>query len=124
MGSEDVYKRQVLLPCTVDGDTAESALGRLPVHSTSVAGSATLMLRPEQLTAVTVSDRQTAAANRAATVLASEFRGHDVMLTVALGDGHAPITVRQHSINPPAVGAMVRLEVDGTAVAFADSSAP
>ena len=113
----------VLLPCTVDGDTAESALGRLPVHNTSVAGSATLMLRPEQLTAVTVSDRQTAAANRAATVLASEFRGHDVMLTVALGDGHAPITVRQHSINPPAVGAMVRLEVDGTAVAFADSSA-
>ncbi len=108
----------VLLPCTVTADTAECALGRLPVRDTDVRGPATLMLRPEQLLAATVTDDD--GGNGVATVLASEFRGHDVLLTVDLGHDVAPITVRQHSVAPPAVDAKVRIQVNGAAVVFAD----
>ena len=108
----------VLLPCTVTAGTAECALGRLPVHDTDVRGSSTLMLRPEQLLATTVADDDDGSG--VATVLASEFRGHDVLLTVDLGDDVAPITVRQHSVAPPAVDAKVRIQVNGAAVVVAD----
>lgn len=109
----------VLLPCTVSGDTAESVLGRLPVRTTDVDGPATLMLRPEQLVATVVSDHEAPAVGLA-TVLASEFRGHDVLLTVDLGGDTEPVTVRQHSVAPPSVDAKVRINVNGAAVVFGD----
>lgn len=114
----------VLLPGEVSGNTAECVLGRLPVRGAVVAGTATLMLRPEQLTAVSVTDGAAHGFGRQATVLASEFRGHDVILTVALGNGQAPITVRQHSICPPAVGASILIEVSGSAMAFPGQREP
>lgn len=109
----------VLLPCTVSGDVAECALGRLPVHANGVDGPATLMLRPEQLVATVVSDHEAPTVGLA-TVLASEFRGHDVLLTVDLGGEAEPVTVRQHSVAPPSVDAKVRIHVNGTAVVFGD----
>jgi iron(III) transport system ATP-binding protein len=42
------------------------------------------------------------------------------MLTVDLGGGTAPITVRQHSVAPPDVDAKVRLTVNGAAVVLPD----
>jgi iron(III) transport system ATP-binding protein len=108
----------VLLPCTVTGGVATSALGRLPVRGSAPDGGGTLMLRPEQLEATAVSDDHLG--DGMATVLASEFRGHDVMLTVDLGGDAAPITVRQHSVAPPAVHAKVRIHVTGAAVVFGD----
>ena len=108
----------VLLPCTVTAGTAHCALGVLPVRDTDVIGSATLMLRPEQLVATTVADDDKGSG--VATVLASEFRGHDVLLTVDLGEHLPPITVRQHSVAPPAVDAKVHIQVNGSAVVFAD----
>ncbi|WP_179475736.1 ABC transporter ATP-binding protein [Mycolicibacterium vinylchloridicum] len=108
----------VLLPCTVTGGVATSALGRLPVCNSVPDGGGTLMLRPEQLEATAVSDDERS--DGMATVLASEFRGHDVMLTVDLGGDAAPITVRQHSIAPPAVDAKVHIHVTGAAVVFGD----
>ena len=84
------------------------------MRGTDADGPATLMLRPEQL-----SPRRsptTTAATGVATVLASEFRGHDVLLTVDLGGDAAPITVRQHSVDPPAVDAKVRIGRDGRRV--------
>ena len=105
----------VLLPCTVTAGVADCALGRLAVRATDLDGSATLMLRPEQLVATAVADDY--AGGAVATVVASEFLGHDVVLTVDLGA--APITVRQHSVDPPAVEAKVRIEVNGPAVVFA-----
>lgn len=107
----------VLLPCTVTGGVAECALGRLPVYD-AIDGTATVMLRPEQLVATVLSDDLPADERGVATVLASEFRGHDVILTVDLGGDSAPITVRQHSVSPPEVDAKVRLTVNGTAVVF------
>lgn len=114
----------VLLPCTITAGTAECALGRIPVRDTSVAGPATIMLRPEQLTAATVTETQAPDYEPIATVVACEFRGHDVMLTVDLGDGNAPITVRQHSIAPVAIDAKVSIRVHGVAVAFSNHRAP
>ena len=115
----------VLLACTVTAGVAECALGRLPV-GTDVDGPATVMLRPEQLVATVLADDDTPADTTdeqgVATVLASEFRGHDVILTVDLGGDSAPITVRQHSVAPPAVDAKVRLTVNGTPVVFAGGS--
>jgi iron(III) transport system ATP-binding protein len=112
----------VLLPCTVTAGVAESPLGRLPVRGDAADGPGTLMLRPEQLAATVVSDDDRSDAM--ATVLASEFRGHDVLLTVDLGAATAPITVRQHSIEPPAVDAKVRIDVTGAAVVFGDDALP
>ncbi|WP_137145994.1 ABC transporter ATP-binding protein [Mycolicibacterium sp. CR10] len=110
----------VLLPCTVAGGIATSALGHLPVRGSVPDGGGTLMLRPEQLEATAVSDDDLG--DGMATVLASEFRGHDVILTVDLGGDSAPITVRQHSVAPPAVDAKVRIHVSGAAVVFGDRS--
>jgi iron(III) transport system ATP-binding protein len=109
----------VLLPCTVSGDVAECALGRLPVRNACVDGRATLMLRPEQLVATVVSDQE-APTMGLATVLASEFRGHDVLLTGDLGADVEPVTVRQHSVSPPSVDAKVRIHVNGAAAVFGD----
>jgi iron(III) transport system ATP-binding protein len=103
----------VLLPCHVTAGLAECALGRVPLRAHAADGPATLMLRPEQLVATGVSDDGSAGV---ATVLASEFRGHDVLLTVDPGGGCAPIVVRQHSVDPPKVDSKVRLDVMGPGV--------
>ena len=109
----------VLLAGTVTGGVAECALGRIPVHQPATDGPATLMLRPEQLTATTVpSNGQRTGIG---TVLASEFRGHDVLLTVDPGGESEPIVVRQHSVDPPVVNTTVRLDVIGAAVVLAET---
>ncbi|MDY6995757.1 MAG: ABC transporter ATP-binding protein [Actinomycetota bacterium] len=106
----------VFVPCTVSAGAAECVLGRVPVDPADPAGAATLMLRPEQLVATEVSDseRQTGVG----TVVASEFLGHDVLLTIDPGGDIAPIAVRQHSMDPPAVDAKVHIDVMGGGVVF------
>jgi iron(III) transport system ATP-binding protein len=111
----------VLLPCHVRAGSAECALGRIPVRTPAPDGPATLMLRPEQLVATAVSDDGSAGI---ATVLASEFRGHDVLLTVDPGGDTAPIVVRQHSVDPPRVDSKVRLDVMGVAVVLNEKTPP
>ncbi|MET0473561.1 MAG: ABC transporter ATP-binding protein [Mycobacterium sp.] len=107
----------VLLPCTVTAGVADCALGRLPVRDGAANGVGTLMLRPEQLVATTVP--ASCGGNGVGTVLSVEFRGHDVLLVVDPGDG-APITVRQHSVDPPEVDARVRVDVLGLAVVLGE----
>ncbi|WP_234897710.1 ABC transporter ATP-binding protein [Mycolicibacterium vanbaalenii] len=106
----------VFLPCTVSGGVASCALGRVPVDSAVADGAGTLMLRPEQLIATEVADseRQTGVG----TVAATEFLGHDVLLTIDLGGDITPITVRQHSIEPPPADAKVHIDVIGGGVVF------
>ncbi|MFB8009356.1 ABC transporter ATP-binding protein [Nocardia sp. NPDC056000] len=104
----------VLLDATLRSDTAETALGRIPVQPDAPAGAATVMMRPEQLVAHVVSNGDPGCA----TVRGVEFRGADVMLTLDL-DGRAdPIQVRRVSVAAPTVGDRVDLEVLGAAVAF------
>jgi iron(III) transport system ATP-binding protein len=86
----------------------------VPVQSTAADGPATLALRPEQLVATVVSDSERL--DGVGTVIATEFLGHDVLLTIDPAGDTAPLTVRQHSLNPPPIDAKVRIEVVGTGV--------
>ncbi|OBF92216.1 sugar ABC transporter [Mycobacterium sp. 852002-51152_SCH6134967] len=108
----------VSLPCTVTDGIAECALGRIPLHGTGTAptGPATLLLRPEQLVAKVVSD--TERLEGVGTVLAVEFLGHDVLLTVDPAGDADPIIVRQHSLDPPQVDTKVHIQVVGSGVAL------
>ncbi len=104
----------IALPCTVASGVAECALGRIPVTPDAADGPATLALRPEQLVATVVSDSE--GRNGVGTVLAIEFLGHDVLLTIDPAGDAGPLIVRQHSLNPPPIDAKVRIEVVGTGV--------
>jgi iron(III) transport system ATP-binding protein len=106
----------IALPCTVASGVADCALGRISVQGTAADGPATLMLRPEQLVATVISDSDQH--DGVGTVIATEFLGHDILLTIDPAGGAAPITVRQHSLNPPAIDAKVRIEVVGSGVAL------
>ncbi len=107
----------ISLPCTVTDGVAECALGRIPVQGgPRAAGPATLLLRPEQLVATVVSDAERL--EGVGTVLAVEFLGHDVLLTVDPDGDTGPIIVRQHSLDPPHVDAKVRIQVVGSGVAL------
>ena len=112
----------IALPCTVAAGVAECALGRVPVQTSIGDGPATLALRPEQLVATMVSDSAAhvtsgrRSANGVGTVIAIEFLGHDVLLTIDPAGDIAPIIVRQHSLNPPPIDAKVRIEVIGNGV--------
>jgi iron(III) transport system ATP-binding protein len=104
----------ISLPCTVASGVADCALGRVPVQGSVADGPATLVLRPEQLVATVIADSE--CVDGVGTVIATEFLGHDVLLTIdPAGDG-APLTVRQHSFNPPPIDAKVRIEVVGAGV--------
>jgi iron(III) transport system ATP-binding protein len=102
----------ISLPCTVASGVADCTLGRVPVQAPD--GNAILILRPEQLVATLVSDSEHHAG--VGTVIATEFLGHDVLLTIDPAGDAAPIVVRQHSLNPPPIDAKVRIEVVGTGV--------
>jgi len=107
----------ISLPCTVSSGVADCALGRIPVETPVADGPATLLLRPEQLVATVVSDSERI--NGVGTVMATEFLGHDVLLTIDPAGDADPLIVRQHSLNPPPVDAKVRLEVVGYGVVLA-----
>jgi iron(III) transport system ATP-binding protein len=102
----------ISLPCTVTSGVAACALGRVPVQGPN--GPGTLLLRPEQLVATVVSD--TDDVNGVGRVTATEFLGHDILLTIEPSGAAAPIVVRQHSLNPPPVDAKVRIDVVGTGI--------
>ncbi len=104
----------ISLPCTVASGVAGCALGRVPVQGSAADGPGTIVLRPEQLVATVVSDSEQL--DGVGTVIATEFLGHDVLLTIDPDGDTAPLIVRQHSLNPPPVDAKVRIEVVGTGI--------
>jgi iron(III) transport system ATP-binding protein len=106
----------ISLPCTVASGVANCALGRVPVQGSATEGPATILLRPEQLVATVVSDSEQL--DSVGTVIATEFLGHDVLLTIDPAGDTEPLIVRQHSLNPPPIDAKVRIEVVGTGVAL------
>jgi iron(III) transport system ATP-binding protein len=125
---QDVYRRPndrftaeflgdcISLPCTVTAGVAECALGRIPVQTSTGDGPAILALRPEQLVATVISDSESR--DGMGTVIGTEFLGHDVLLTIDPTGDIAPIIVRQHSLDPPAIDAKVRIKVIGNGVAL------
>jgi iron(III) transport system ATP-binding protein len=104
----------ISLPCTVASGVADCALGRILVQGSAADGPATLVLRPEQLVATVVSDSERRGS--VGTVIATEFLGHDVLLTIDPPGDTAALIVRQHSLDPPPIDAKVRIEVVGAGV--------
>jgi iron(III) transport system ATP-binding protein len=104
----------ITLPCVVAAGIAECAIGQVSVRAED--GPGTLLLRPEQLVAKVVSD--TGELDGVGRVLAVEFLGHDVLLTIDPAGDIEPIVVRQTSLEPPSMDAKVRIEVVGTGVVF------
>ncbi|MGV0792746.1 ABC transporter ATP-binding protein [Mycolicibacterium sp. XJ1819] len=102
----------IAVPCVVAAGVAECPFGSVPVRADD--GPGTLLLRPEQLVATVVSD--SGQTNGVGTVLATEFLGHDVLLTIDTPGDIEPVVVRQHSLDPPPLDAKVRFEVVGTGV--------
>ncbi|MGV0870819.1 ABC transporter ATP-binding protein [Mycolicibacterium sp. XJ879] len=102
----------VSLPCTVSSGVAECAIGRVPVRADD--GSATLLLRPEQLVVTAVSD--TEQFRSVGTVIGTEFLGHDVLLTIDPAGDAEPVVVRQDSLNAPPVDAKVHIEITGEGI--------
>jgi iron(III) transport system ATP-binding protein len=104
----------ITMPCVVASGIAECAIGQVPVRADD--GPGTLLLRPEQLVAKVVTDD--GELDRVGKVLAVEFLGHDVLLTIDPAGEIEPIIVRQNSLEPPAIDAKVRIEVVGNGVVF------
>ncbi|MFE3195685.1 ABC transporter ATP-binding protein [Nocardia sp. NPDC059240] len=104
----------VLLDATIGAETAQTVLGRIPIQVNAPTGAGAIMLRPEQLLARAGGNGHPGCA----TVRAMEFRGADVLLTLDLDGCPEPIQVRRVSVDAPAVGDRVELEVLGAAVAF------
>ncbi|ULN44857.1 ABC transporter ATP-binding protein (plasmid) [Mycolicibacterium crocinum] len=106
----------VTLACTVSDGFAYCALGSIPVQPGAQDGPASIVLRPEQLVATAISDSE--GLSGVGTVVATEFLGHDVLLTVDPAGDAGPITVRQNSLDPPPVDTKVRIEVRGSGTVF------
>ena len=129
---EDVYRNPttrftaeflgdcVLLPCIVRDGVADCALGRLPAAG-SADGPATVLIRPEQLQATAVPDHT--GHPRVGTVVATEFLGSDVVLTIETSADTVPITVRQRSFGCPGLHAKVAVDVLGEPVILGDNGA-
>jgi iron(III) transport system ATP-binding protein len=107
----------VLLPATVDGPVAVTALGRLPLHAPAPATPATVtaLLRPEQMRLTNDGD------GIAATVVRHDFHGHDALVLLRLADG-TQITARVLDSTPPVtVGDRVTISVRGPVRAYPDA---
>jgi iron(III) transport system ATP-binding protein len=104
----------VLLDADISSGVADCMLGRVPVQGNAPHGASIVMMRPEQLVAHAVSNGDPGSGS----VRAVEFRGADVILTIALDGRAEPIQVRRISVQAPNVGTRVRLEILGAAVAF------
>ncbi|SCL28311.1 iron(III) transport system ATP-binding protein [Micromonospora pallida] len=102
----------VLLPATVDDDMAVTPLGRLPLRGPAAGGTATILVRPEQI-------RIAPSGGAPATVVRQDFHGHDALTTLRLDDGTV-LTARtlDEGTGLPA-GAQVAVTVQGQVRAYA-----
>jgi iron(III) transport system ATP-binding protein len=102
----------VLLPATVDGTGAATALGRIALRGPAPAGRHTVLLRPEQL-------RISAnGGGVAATVVRHDFHGHDALVQLRLADG-TRVTARVLDTTPAVTaGDQVTVTVRGPAHTF------
>ncbi|MCW2901680.1 MAG: transporter related [Streptosporangiaceae bacterium] len=104
----------VLIPATMQGETADSALGSLSLVSPSMHGPAQVLIRPEQIAL----HAQTAGAGVPARVSDVAYFGHDAIVHLLLEPSGEPITARVMGTRPPEVGTPVRLTVHGPVSAY------
>jgi iron(III) transport system ATP-binding protein len=110
----------VLLEGRLDGEYAETALGRLPTRGTATAARAraTVMLRPEQIHCHAPGSMVDAERPRGR-VLSTAFYGHDATARIALDDpDRREIVARAAGHLLPQAGDEVTIVVEGTALAY------
>ncbi len=109
----------VLLEGELEGDFAETPLGRLAVREGDArhgSGPATVMLRPEQILCRPAAPAGDGVHGR---VLSTEFYGHDATARIALDSGGGrEIVARSLGQGLPEVGEAVIIAVEGSAVAY------
>ena len=126
----------IVLPAQLDAGWADCALGRIAVNDNLRTGSAQIMLRPEQLRIVEVDTDLAANGKDPAAcygaVTDTDFGGAVSVLSVCLlrrssaehltgqeaGSRNAPLQVHCPGLHAPALGAMVRITVSGSAHVF------
>jgi iron(III) transport system ATP-binding protein len=126
----------IVLPAQLTGGWADCALGRIAVDDSQRTGSAQIMLRPEQLQVVEVAADVAAHGSDPAAcygaVTDTDFGGAISVLSVRLlrgtgiaplanpeaGAWNAPLLVHSPGLHAPAMGAMVRITVAGSAHVF------
>ena len=110
----DFVGEAVLLPGTVDGGVARTALGALPVPGAG-DGAATVLVRPEQVEVLP----EPAGGTVPATVARQDFFGHDALLVLDL-DGGDQVTARVFEVaaHPLGTGQRVGLRVRGPVLAY------
>ncbi len=110
----------VLLEGRLDGDYAETPLGRLPTRGTGAVDgtAATVMLRPEQILCHGLSLAADAERPRGR-VLSTAFYGHDATARIVLDDpDRREIVARAAGHLLPQAGDEVTIAVEGTALAY------
>jgi len=110
----------VLLEGRLDGDHAETALGRLPTRGANASdgGRATLMLRPEQVLCQDAALADSGGRPRGR-VLSTAFYGHDATARIALEDpNRREIVARAAGHLLPQAGDEVVIAVEGTALSY------
>ncbi|MDB5643300.1 MAG: iron(III)-transport ATP-binding protein, partial [Hyphomicrobiales bacterium] len=109
----------LILPGACRDGMAQTRLGPIPVADGAAAGSATLLLRPEQIVLQPMREGDDRCSAR---VDAVEFGGVSSLVTVSLvgsfADGGAPIVLHRNGLVALHVGDMVGLSVAGVAHVF------
>ncbi|MGI8532831.1 MAG: ABC transporter ATP-binding protein [Geodermatophilaceae bacterium] len=116
----------VLLPATLDGAVAHSALGPValdPAAGAAATGSVRLLLRPEQIHIQPDREAGDATAPEGrpgvpARVSGLQFYGHDCAVQLQLLDGGPGISARTLGGSAPRAGDLVHLTVTGTGTVF------
>lgn len=101
----------IILDAHCAGGIAECALGRFPHGGAPAQGPARIMLRPDQFCLVAAG----APGARHGQVVETEFAGALSTVTVAVGEGVAPIVLRAGTPVLPPVGADVAIAIWGEA---------
>ena len=97
----------VVLPATVTGGVADCVLGEVSLRNTIEDGSATLMLRPEQVAVVPAGE------GVLGVVLDSDYFGHDTTATVRIHGDETIVRLRQLNSVPLEPGTTIGLLVEG-----------
>jgi iron(III) transport system ATP-binding protein len=107
----------VILPGTVKGSMAICALGRLPAARPAPDGSASVMVRPEQIRFLSKPGADTPRAK----VLAVTFYGHDASVLLELEAPATKVVSLVPGYSAPRLGDDVWLSVEGAAMAYPDA---
>ncbi|MFJ3921479.1 ABC transporter ATP-binding protein [Streptomyces sp. NPDC090022] len=101
----------VLVVGTVDGGTATTALGRVPLADPpGGVHEGMVLLRPEQIRLT-----DTTSAEACGTVTDVRYYGHDAMVTVSLDEVDAPIDIRVPGPSPASPGERTGIRITGEA---------